>query len=74
MKLYLILLLTFVCSFSLLAQQPRLLITTDIGSDPDDQQSLVRLMVYSNEFEIEDLVCSASGTPGELKEAVVRPD
>jgi hypothetical protein len=56
------------------AQLPRLLITTDIGGDPDDQQSLVRLMVYSNEFEIEGIIASASGTPGELKEAVVRPD
>ncbi len=74
MKHYLILLLTFACSVSAMAQQPRLLITTDIGGDPDDQQALVRLMVYSNEFEIEGFVCSASGTPGELKEAVVRPD
>ena len=55
-------------------QTPRLLITTDIGGDPDDQQSLVRLMVYSNEFEIEGIITSASGTPGELKVAVVRPD
>jgi len=61
--------ITFVC-----AQSPRLLITTDIGGDPDDQQSLVRLMVYSNEFDIEGIVTSASGTPGELKETVVRPD
>jgi hypothetical protein len=61
--------ITFVC-----AQSPRLLITTDIGGDPDDQQSLVRLMVYSNEFDIEGIVTSASGTPGELKEAAVRPD
>jgi hypothetical protein len=56
------------------AQPPRLLITTDIGGDPDDQQSLVRLMVYSNEFEIEGIITSASGTPGELKDAMVRPD
>jgi len=31
-------------------------------------------MVYSNEFDIEGIVTSASGTPGELREAVVRPD
>ena len=52
------------------ADRPRLLVLTDIGGDPDDQQSLVRLMVYSNEFEIEGLVASAAGTPGELKQAV----
>ena len=53
--------------------RPRLLVLTDIGGDPDDQQSMVRLMVYSNEFEIEGLIASASGTPGELKEAVTKP-
>jgi hypothetical protein len=31
-------------------------------------------MVYTNEFDIEGLICSASGTPGELGKAVTRPD
>lgn len=56
------------------AERPRLLVLTDIGGDPDDQQSMIRLMLYSNEFDIEGLVASASGTPGELKRAVTRPD
>lgn len=54
--------------------RPRLAILTDIGGDPDDQQSLIRLMVYANEFEIEALIATASGTRGELKESVTRPD
>jgi hypothetical protein len=54
--------------------KPRLAVLTDIGGDPDDQQSLVRLMVYANEFELEAFVASASGTPGELKESITRPD
>ena len=54
--------------------RPRLLVTTDIGGDPDDMQSLTRLLYYANEFELEGLVASASGTIGELDEAVVRPD
>lgn len=58
---------------ALAADTPRLLVLTDIGGDPDDQQSLVRLLLYANEFEIEGLVASASGTPGELKEAVTKP-
>ena len=70
--IYLILLLS--ATLSSFGQNPRLLITTDIGGDPDDQQSLVRLMVYTNEFDIEGIITSASGTPGELKEAMVRPD
>lgn len=54
--------------------RPRLAILTDIGGDPDDQQSLIRLMMYANEFEIEALIASAAGTRGELKESVTRPD
>ena len=54
--------------------KPRLAVLTDIGGDPDDQQSMIRLMVYANEFEIEALIASASGTPGELKQAVTQPD
>jgi hypothetical protein len=47
-------------------EKPILLVTTDIGGDPDDQQSLTRLLVYSNEFDIRGLIASASGTVGEL--------
>ena len=54
--------------------RPRLVVLTDIGGDPDDQQSLIRLMVYCNEFQIEGLIATASGTPGELKVATTRPD
>ena len=56
------------------AEKPRLLVLTDIGGDPDDQQSLIRLMLYANEFDIEGLIATASGTPGELNEAITRPD
>lgn len=54
-------------------QRPRLVVLTDIGGDPDDTQSMVRLMTYANEFEIEGLIASASGTPGELKRKIVQP-
>lgn len=54
-------------------EKPRLLVLTDIGGDPDDQQSLIRLLLYSNEFEIEGLIASSAGTPGELKVAQTRP-
>ena len=55
------------------AERPRLAVLTDIGGDPDDQQSMVRLMAHANEFEIEALIASAAGTPGELKEKVTKP-
>jgi len=38
----------------------RLLVLTDIEADPDDTQSLVRLLLYSNEIEIEGLVATTS--------------
>lgn len=55
-------------------EKPRLLVLTDIGGDPDDQQSMVRLCLYANEFNIEGLIASAAGTPGELKEKTVKPE
>src|SRR5215212_7306177 len=56
------------------ATRPRLAVLTDIGGDPDDQQSMIRLMVYANEFDIEALIATAAGTRGELKEAITRPE
>ncbi len=53
--------------------KPRLIVLTDIGGDPDDQQSMVRLLVHANEFDIEGLIATASGIPGELKERVTKP-
>lgn len=40
--------------------RPRLLVMTDISNEPDDEESLVRLLVYSNEFEIEGLIATTS--------------
>ncbi len=37
---------------------PRIIVTTDLGADPDDEQSLVRLLVSANEFDIEGLIVS----------------
>jgi hypothetical protein len=39
---------------------PRVIVISDIGNEPDDQMSLVRLLLYSNELEIEGLVASTS--------------
>ena len=67
-------LLLFLISSVHAAERPRLAVLTDIGGDPDDQQSLVRLLVYSNEFEIEALIASSAGTLNELKEPTTRTD
>lgn len=39
----------------------RLVVLTDIGGDPDDQMSLVRLLVYANHFDIEGLIATPHG-------------
>lgn len=38
--------------------RPRIINTTDLGADPDDEQSLVRQFVMANEYDIEGLIVS----------------
>jgi hypothetical protein len=40
--------------------RPRVLVLTDIGNEPDDAQSLVRFLVYANEFEVEGILATTS--------------
>lgn len=42
------------------AQRPRVFVLTDISNEPDDEQSLVRFLVYSNEFDVEGIVATTS--------------
>ncbi len=42
------------------AGKPRLFVLTDIGNEPDDQMSFVRLLLYSNEIDIEGLTAVTS--------------
>ncbi len=52
--------------------KPRILISTDIGgSDPDDNQSMAHLLMYSEMFNIEGLVSSPSYGNGN-KEEILR--
>lgn len=49
--------------------KPRILISTDIGgTDPDDNQSLTHLLMYSDRFNIEGLVSSPSYGNGSTSE------
>jgi hypothetical protein len=48
---------------------PRILISTDIGgTDPDDNQSIAHLMMYTDLFDLEGLVSSPSFGSGSAKE------
>ncbi|RAU98606.1 nucleoside hydrolase-like domain-containing protein [Paenibacillus sp. YN15] len=59
--------------------QIRLIVLTDISSlqtgfkEPDDTQSLVRLLLYANEFEIESLIATCTNHwSGEVKPDYIR--
>jgi 5S rRNA maturation endonuclease (ribonuclease M5) len=41
-------------------QKNRVIILTDIGADPDDSESMVRLLLYSNVIDIEGLIATTS--------------
>ena len=45
---------------SLAVERPRVVVLTDITNEPDDEQSLVRLLVYANEVDIEGLIATTS--------------
>lgn len=53
-------------------EKPRILVSTDIGgTDPDDNQSMAHLMMYSDLFTIEGIVSSPSYGTG-TKEEILR--
>jgi len=50
--------------------RPRVIVMTDIANEPDDQMSLVRFLLYANQFDVEGLIASTST----WMKARVRPD
>ncbi len=40
--------------------RPRVIVLTDITNEPDDEESMVRFLVYSNEFDVEGLIATTS--------------
>jgi hypothetical protein len=41
-------------------EKPRVIVLTDITNEPDDEESMVRFLVYSNEYEVEGLIATTS--------------
>ena len=73
MKLAFLFLLLFLGTYTLAAQKPRLIVTTDIGQDPDDEQSLVRLLHFADEFDIQGIIANADvNYPKEA--AILKPE
>ena len=40
--------------------KPRLIVLTDLSNEPDDEESLVRLLVYSDQFDVEGMIATTS--------------
>ena len=59
-RLFFILAFSFLILNAGMAQKHRLVVLTDIEADPDDAQTLVRLLLYSNQIEIEGLIATTS--------------
>jgi len=53
-----ILLLILVSNHAPAAERLRLMIETDAGGDPDDEQSFVRFLLYSNEWDVEGIIAT----------------
>jgi len=45
---------------SVRAQRQRVFVLTDISNEPDDEESMVRFLVYANEYDLEGLVATTS--------------
>jgi hypothetical protein len=70
---FLILFSLILVSHSLRAQpnqKNRVIVLTDIGADPDDSESMVRLLLYSNEIDIKGLIATTSC----WQKTIVHPD
>jgi hypothetical protein len=50
--------------------RPRIVVLTDIANEPDDQMSMIRFLLYANQWDVEGLVATTST----WMKAKVRPD
>jgi hypothetical protein len=50
----------FIAALASTAGNPRVVVLTDIENEPDDAMSLVRFLVYANQWDVEGLVATTS--------------
>ena len=60
MRWFLMLAIAVLTAFVAAAEKPRVIVLTDITNEPDDEESLVRYLVYANEFDTEGLIATTS--------------
>lgn len=56
----LIFLLSSLTALSQTIMKPRVIVLTDIEADPDDTQSLIRFLLYCNQFDVEGIIATTS--------------
>jgi hypothetical protein len=68
----LLLLAISISAMAAIADKPRIIISTDIGgTDPDDNQSMIHLLMFNDMFDIEGIISSPSFGNGS-KEEILR--
>ena len=60
MAVFIMMLLLRIAATAQSVAKHRLIVITDIGNEPDDFMSMVRLMLYTNQIDIEGLIASTS--------------
>jgi hypothetical protein len=59
-RVALIFTMVLICVSTLVAQKSRVIVLTDIENEPDDAQSMVRFLLYSNHWDVEGLIATTS--------------
>jgi hypothetical protein len=49
-----------ICTFAQANKKLRVLVLSDIEADPDDTQSMIRFLLYSNQWDVEGLIATTS--------------
>ena len=60
-RVWVLIVITLAAISASASDKNRLVVLTDIGGDPDDQMSMVRLMTYANHMDIEGLIATPAG-------------
>jgi hypothetical protein len=64
-------LLSFAVGYSSSQSRLRVIVETDAGGDPDDEQSLVRFLLYASEWDVEGIIANRpEARPGENRNTV----
>jgi len=60
LALFLVFMLSWVTQETSAAEKPKVFVLTDIGGDPDDAESFVRFLLYTNQFDVQGLAATSS--------------